>query len=262
MKPYKISDTLLKNIQKEFQKALKKYDNTNAIFNFSYTPKHTTTAKKVKIYCLPTAWCKMTTLVQKTETEIAWHMLINKISKTQYIITDIIVYPQTVTGATVNTDDTKYALWVNNIPDKDFELMRGQGHSHVNMGVSPSSVDTNYYADLLQTMQKGYYLFMILNKRGDMFLQLVDIDANTVYESTDIVFEIASKEWYQSKWYTEMMKNITHMSNAFGKATDRAYHGYGYNPNKSNVQATESRIEKGTNKFTEMIGDDWYDRFI
>ena len=83
MKPYKMSDNILKAIQKEFQKALKKYNNTNTTFQFNYTPKLNST-KKVKIYCLPTAWCKITTLVQKTETEIAWHMLVEKVSKTQY----------------------------------------------------------------------------------------------------------------------------------------------------------------------------------
>jgi hypothetical protein len=182
-------------------------------------------------------------------------MLIDKVSKTQYIITDILVYPQTVTGATANTDDTEYALWVNSVPDKDFNLMRGQGHSHVNMGVSPSSVDTNYYTDLLQTMRKGYYLFMITNKRGDMHLQLVDIDANKVYESTDIIFEIATKQWYQNKWYTEMMKNIKHITKPFGKTVNT----YGtYNPNRQ----IESKIESGASKFTESIGDDWYDRFM
>lgn len=266
MKPYKISDAILKNIQKEFQKALKKYKSTNTTFQFNYTPKLSST-KRIKIYCLPTAWCKIITLVQKTETEIAWHMLIEKVSKTQYIITDILVYPQTVTGATVNTDDTKYALWVNSIPDKEFETMKGQGHSHVNMGVSPSSVDTSYYTSLLQTMQKGFYLFMITNKKGDMFLQLIDIDNNTIYENTDIIFEIASKQWYQNKWYTEMMKNIKHtasFSSTFNKSTDREYHGYGYNPNNNTNDNShvESKLEKGTSKFTEIVGDDWYDRFM
>lgn len=261
MKPYKMTDTILKAIQKEFQKALKQYDSASTTFQFKYTPKPAKSTKQIKVYCLPTAWCKITTLIQKTDTEIAWHMLINKVSKNQYIITDVLVYPQTVTGATVNTDDTKYALWVNAIPDADFQIMRGQGHSHVNMGVSPSSVDTSYYADLLKTVQKGFYLFMIANKKGDMFLQLIDVDANTVYESSDIIFEIASQQWYQNKWYNEMMKNISRITNTYNRAhtvKDDNYHGYGLNA----AHHIESKLEKGTNKYSEIIGDDWYDRFI
>lgn len=244
MKPFKISDAIMKNIQKEFKKALEQYKNTNVPFSFKYTPKQSGNTKKIKVYCLPTAWCKITTLVQKTDTEIAWHMLVNKVSKNQYIITDVLVYPQTVTGATVNTDDTKYALWVNSIPDKDFEIMRGQGHSHVNMGVSPSSVDTKYYNDLLQTMQKGFYIFMIVNKKSDIFINLIDIEGNTVYETTDITFEIATQKWYQDKWYTEMMKNITHLSSAYGRRTTFGREAYG--------------MDRG---FSEMLGDDLYDRF-
>lgn len=212
MRQYKITDKIKNTIQKEFEKALKKYDNTTQAFYFNYTPKtptSTTTKKKIKIYCLPTAWCKMMTLVQKTSTEIAWHMLIEKTSKTSYVISDVLVYPQTVTGTTADTDDTKYALWVNALPDDEFNHMRGQGHSHVNMGVSPSGVDTGYYEDLLNTMSKGFYLFMILNKKEDMFIQLVDLDANVIYDTNDIVFEIATKQWSQNKWYETVMKQIT-----------------------------------------------------
>ena len=255
MRPYKISDTILKNIQKEFKKALEQYKHADTAFSFKYTPAKSANTKKVKVYCLPTAWCKITTLVQKTDSEIAWHMLINKVSKTQYIITDVLVYPQTATGSTVNTDDTKYALWVNNIPDKEFEMLRGQGHSHVNMGVTPSSVDAKYYSDLLQTVSKGFYIFMIINKKGDIHLQLIDIDANIVYETADIAFEIATKDWYQNKWYTEVMKNISQITNTHHRNFDRAYNGYG-------ITNTRSTIDKNESKFSECIGDDWYDRFM
>lgn len=210
MKPYKVSDKNINAIRKEFEKALKKYSSATQTFHFNYTPKTSaSTKKKIKIYCLPTAWCKMMTLVQKTSTEIAWHMLIEKTSKTSYVISDVLVYPQTVTGATVNTDDTKYALWVNDLPDDEFNKMRGQGHSHVNMDVSPSGVDTGYYEDLLNTMSKGFYLFMILNKKENMFIQLVDLDANIIYETNDIVFEIATKQWSQNNWYDTVTKQIT-----------------------------------------------------
>ena len=102
---------------------------------------------------------------------------------------------------------------------------------------------------------------MITNKKNDMFLQLIDIDNNTIYENTDIVFEIASKQWYQNKWYTEMMKNIKHVSSAYGKDYNKSYHGYGYNPKESNYHV-DSKLEKETPKFTEIVGDDWYDRFM
>ena len=247
MKPYKLSDKIIKTIHKEFEKALKTYNNATEAFKFNYTPKAPGTAKKIKIYCLPTAWCKMTTLVQKTSTEIAWHMLVEKTNKTTYIITDVLVYPQTVSGATVNTDDTKYALWVSEQPDETFNKMRGQGHSHVSMGVSPSLVDTTYYNDLLSTMQKGFYMFMILNKSEKMFLQLVDLDANIVYETSDIVFEIATKQWSQDKWYTEAMKNIR--KNVWSRS--------------SNAQATHSTYAGAQQTLDGFYGeeDNWYDRF-
>lgn len=208
MKPYKVDANTLKSIKKAFEAALEKYSDTTKAFDFNFKPTTPKTKTKIKMYCMPTAWCKIHTLVQKTDTEIAWHLLISKINKNQYIITDVLVYPQTVTSVTVNTDDTKYALWVNELNDEDFGCLRGQGHSHVNMGVEPSSVDTNYYKDLLSTMKEGFYFFMIVNKKNNMFLQFVDITNNVIYETNDIIFEIASKTWKQQTWYDKVIKKI------------------------------------------------------
>ena len=221
MRPYKLTEKTIATIQKEFKKALQNYSNAAQAFSFNYTPKAPTTKKKIKVYCLPTAWCKMQTLVQKTTTEIAWHMLVEKTDKTSYVISDVLVYPQTVTSATVTTDDTKYALWVNELPDEEFNKLKGQGHSHVDMGISPSAVDTGYYNDLLSTMTKGFYLFLILNKKSDMFLQLVDLDANVIYEKADITFEIATKNWTQNKWYDTVTKQITRRTTTYPRYTTK-----------------------------------------
>ena len=55
------------------------------------------------------AWIKQCSLVQHFNTEIAWHGLVRPI-KDGYEIYDILVYPQEVTGGTVETDQQKYQM--------------------------------------------------------------------------------------------------------------------------------------------------------
>lgn len=206
MKPYKITENILKDIKKAFNTSLKTYTNTDTDFIFKYTPK--TQHKKINVCCLPTAYCKMLALVQNTTKEIAWHMEVTKTNKNTFCITEIHVYPQTVTNSTVDTDDTKYSMWIGDLPDEVFNNLKGQGHSHVNMQVNPSGVDTDYYTKLLKNVKSGFYLFLIMNKRLDIHLMLVDIDKNTIYEDNDIEFIIASSNYNENKWHKEQMKLI------------------------------------------------------
>lgn len=237
MRPYKLTKNLITQIKKEFTNALDNYTATEGKFSFSFIPK-LESKNKYNVYCLPTAYCKMRTLVNNTSSEIAWHMCLNQLNKNTVCITDVLVYPQTVTGTTVNTDDTKYSLWLGDLPDEQFNTLRGQGHSHVNMGVSPSGVDTSYYADLLTNIKKGVYLFMIMNKKGEMFLQLIDIDRNTIYDKQDIIFTISSAQWNENSWYDEQVKMIEKPIKKYI---------YSYNTEKEKHRLYE--------------GDDWFDRF-
>lgn len=150
---------------------------------------------------------KMKYLVENHNKEIAWHGTVTKVKK-NYYITDILVYPQTVTSVTVTTDDEEYAKWLISLDDTTFNSMRLQGHSHVNMGVSPSGTDTNYYKDLLQNLGKDdYYIFMIINKKGDTFINIYDFAQNIIFEDNDIDIKIEGQSDH-ANWFKESMKLI------------------------------------------------------
>jgi len=143
-------------------------------------------APKPMILYTPLAEMKIHALVKESTIEISWHGLVEKINDMTYLITDILMYPQTCTAATVTTDDEKYTNWLHSQPDEIFNKIRYQGHSHVRMGVMPSGVDLNYYRDMIKNLKKDdFYLFEIRNKTNEMNIRL--------YQNNDI------PEWFVNR---------------------------------------------------------------
>lgn len=146
------------------------------------------TNRKATLYIEDIAWNKMKALVDEFDKEVAWHGIAKRReAEGEYIIEDILVYPQTVTAATVVTDQEKYQMWLYEQEDDVFNNIRMQGHSHVNMGTTPSGVDTTYYQGIIDQMSDDmFYIFMILNKKGSRHVEIWDKKINTIFETADI----------------------------------------------------------------------------
>ena len=140
-----------------------------------------------------TAYVKMQYLISKFDSEVAWHGSVERTAedKSEFLITDILLYPQTVTGTTVNTDQAEYENWLFNLDDDTFNHMRFQGHSHVNMGVTPSPTDLNHQEMLLtQVTDDDYYVFAIWNKKNARTIMIYDKKRNLYFDSKDVEVEI------------------------------------------------------------------------
>lgn len=141
------------------------------------------TKDKVKVNISALAWGRMQSLVKGSSLEIAWHGIVDRTEDGAFFIEDITVPPQIVTSANVDVDDVRYSVWLAEHPE--FDRIRMQGHSHVNMGVSPSGVDLDYYDTVASQLgADDFYIFMILNKRGDM--TCIVLDGDIVYENSDV----------------------------------------------------------------------------
>jgi hypothetical protein len=133
------------------------------------------------------AMLKMKNLVATCTEEVGWHGTVER-NGMYFLVTDIILYPQVVTGATTNAKEPEYANWLMEQPDEIFNKIRFQGHSHVNFGVTPSGVDTNFYEKILNQLQDNdYFIFMILNKRDQYSLWIYDYSCNTIFEDKEIL---------------------------------------------------------------------------
>ena len=132
---------------------------------------------------------KMRALVQQCDKEIGWHGTVRyEADINTYIIEDIFVFPQEITGTTVQSIDEVYGLWLMELSDEDFNKLRMHGHSHVNMGTFPSGVDTAYQETLTDRVQ-DFYIFIILNKREDYYVCLFDVANNYMYEKEDLFYD-------------------------------------------------------------------------
>ena len=204
MHQLKLTNKQIQEILTDLRFQLKGFKSTEGKLQINYDMPEANT-EAAKVYIEPKAWQKMEGLIQECDKEIAWHGLVEKKDKGEYIITDIIVFPQTVTGCTVTSDYTKYSMWLMNQPDEIFNKIRCHGHSHVNMGVSPSGVDTSYQEDILKNLNT-FYIFMIWNKKGDNWCAIYDVESNIVYTDKDI--EIISPGTGDTGWAKQMIKEF------------------------------------------------------
>lgn len=151
------------------------------------------------------AYAKQLSLLQNCSSEIAWHGTVRaNEDRTVFTIENILVYPQTVTSATVVTDETKYQQWKQLLNDDEYNSLRFQAHSHVNMGVTPSGVDRNLYDSMLQSLSNNsFYIFMILNKKTDAHIEIYDLQNNAFYGNNDVVITVEGiriKQWYDAQY--------------------------------------------------------------
>lgn len=138
---------------------------------------------------------KMRALVQQSDKEIGWHGTVSYDEESNtYLIEDIFVFPQEVTGTTVQSIDEQYGLWLmETFDDEQFAKLRMHGHSHVSMGTSPSGIDTAYQETLTDRVQ-DFYIFIILNKRDDYYVCLFDIANNLMYDKEDLYYDAEIEE--------------------------------------------------------------------
>lgn len=188
-KPIKLTDELLQKIQEEFIAKVKTMKMFDGKLEYSRTFKWDGDDDRATVYLSSVAFAKMNALIQQFNDEIAWHGVVQRDpdNPSTFRIIDILVYPQVVTGTTVNTDQDAYQTWLYSFDDDVFNNIRMQGHSHVNMGVSPSGVDTSHQEKILeQISEDDYYIFMIWNKKYEHFVRIFDLKNNTLYETADV----------------------------------------------------------------------------
>ena len=142
------------------------------------------------------AWMKIFALVHTYSTEVEWHGVVDRVSTNTFYIKDVLIFPHKVTGATVTSDQTEYEKWLDTLDNETFNALRFHGHSHVNMGVTPSGVDMTYRHNILNNFGTPsetsdlFYIFLIFNKRGDISGEIYDLQNNALYSKSTTADEI------------------------------------------------------------------------
>ena len=174
------------------------FENTTNL-NIPITMKQVSTTKKPVVIFSDIANAKITKLVDACTGEVGWQGIVDR-KDNIFVIKDILIYPQTVTSATVTVDELEYAQWLSKIPTDHLKKLRFQAHSHVNMSVTPSSTDTDLYNNYLKTLKDDdYYIFMIINKRNDINMWIYDLKTNLRYTTNEITIKqgFDTNAWYK-----------------------------------------------------------------
>lgn len=210
--------------------------------------------RKAHIYISPKAWVKMFHLICTFKSEVEWHGTVERIDESSFLIKDILVAPHEVTGATVTSDQKKYEEWLDSLPDDIFNSLRFHGHSHVNMGVTPSGVDMTYRRHILGNIgiptpgKDLFYIFMIFNKSCEVSAQIYDLTNNALYENGDITIDtILDENQFLSEFSVQAKCLVTErVSTPY-----TGYNGYtGYTPKTpykpANKKGKGNKTEKDT----------------
>ena len=179
MRPFKITDEKHAELMEKFSAYLKGVTLTSNSFSFSQSFADVKNKDKVFVTFTMKAYIKMRDLVDRYASEVGWFGFIDKISDLEYQITDICVYPQLVTGATVKETNES---WDDDMPMEQIKRRHFHGHSHVNMAPSPSTTDMKHRDDQVSMVKSdSFYLFMITNKSCAWTAALFDLANNVVY---------------------------------------------------------------------------------
>ena len=249
-----LTDALKHEALVKFQEQLDNDRFSQNRITFSFDLKaQTAVDNKVIVNIRPEAWLKMWSLVHSESGEIGWHATVKRHADKLFEITDIVLYPQFVTGTTVTTDDVGYANWLHReLDDETFNHLRCHGHSHVNMSATPSGVDTTWYNEILQGLDNNdYYIFMILNKKENYFIEIYDLANNAIFEKDDITINvILSDNNYLNNWITQSKERALqqkHNPIGFNTTTNRLENVL----NHTNKQADEDAFNDMLMSFTE-----------
>jgi len=150
------------------------------------------------VYITPNSMMKMQAYVNEFDKEISW---LGTVERTQdnsnlleheYLITDVMLFPQEVTATTtemleaaLNDFGTKL---VQAGDTKTFNQIKAWGHSHVNMGVSPSGTDNETFHEFYK--DSDFFIRIICNKKEEIRIDIVDSNTHIMYMNVD---------WYEDK---------------------------------------------------------------
>lgn len=231
------------------------------------------------------SWIKIFSLVHTYSTEVEWHGVVERVSENEFYIGDVLIFPHKVTGSTVVSDQTEYEKWLDTLDNDTFNALRFHGHSHVNMGVSPSNVDTTYRYNILNNFGTPsatsdlFYIFLIFNKKGDISGEIYDLQNNALYSrstsSDDINIVVENCDWLTD--FLDEAKKVVTESYSYGTNSNSGYtpgyYGgsttpktsyYGNTPAtntpKRSAKAEARQISALDDDEPDPLDDEYYDR--
>lgn len=159
------------------------------------------------------AYNDMYVLVDEVSDEVGWVGVVEKIGR-DYLIKEIFLLEQESHAATCEISAEGIVNWATEMmssrPDgvDVVNSLRFWGHSHVNMGVSPSTQDDDQMKVFAESCN-DYFIRGILNKNGVMEFTLYLYEAGIeIHDVEWDIYEPTSDE-RRAHWKAEIAKKVT-----------------------------------------------------
>jgi hypothetical protein len=121
-------------------------------------------------------------LVQKCTEEVGWLGTVQILESGDYLVDQIFVPRQTVCATETDIDTAAMGELAEELfaMNKDPSTLFYWGHSHVNMGVTPSGQDETQIAEYLEDCPR--FIRGIYNKRGDSKVDVYDVTNRVIHQ--------------------------------------------------------------------------------
>lgn len=195
-----------------------------------------------KILISPLAMAKMDKIIQYCDDEVGWLGSAEKIEDYTYFISDVHMFEQEVNATTCEIAPdglNKFAMEILESENgmEEYSKIRVWGHSHVNMGVTPSGQDDKQIADFAG--DNDWFIRIIANKKGDIKLDIFDYKNNVVYLSVD---------W--DVFYEDYTEELKELEKKIDEKVKKKTYTYAKKANK---------VGKSANIYTQSYIDDYYE---
>lgn len=255
MKPIYLDDQQKEKLIQDIIKSVSECRLTDGIFSFTKRFGNLEKHPNATLMYTADAYLKMKSLVDFYETEVFWHGLVKRLSDTEFMIYDILCPQQTVTGATVDTDEVDCMEFQESLTDEQANNLFMHGHSHVSMATTPSSTDLNHQKEIVHSLQQqGFYIFQIVNKQGVINTMIYDLDQNIYYDKNDVDLEIVDTNGYFISEFIAESKERVHKYVAPVKKTPA--------PEKKEEKKPKQHPQNAgrtLNRWDFDTDDEWYD---
>lgn len=209
------------------------------------------------VFIEPLAYAKMANIVSICEKEVGWLGTATRdVENNSIFVHDVFLFEQEVSSVTCDITEEGLNEFANHVLQQENGMdilnnIKLWGHSHVNMGVTPSQTDNEQmeiFAD-----NNDWFLRLIANKSGELSIDMYNYEHNIVIH--DISWNLYIAEFEETyEFIEEEIKNKVKEQNYFTS--------YVSTPNKKNKKDKDDNITS-LQDYCEDYGYDYtgYDKW-